>query len=334
MKPANPWHNTKTKQTGENMKKTLLSSIAVIALASSSLLADSQYEITPTIGEYFPHSGKQLEDKLVYGLKGAYKFNKNWAAELGFDKTADMKDRENGGKTSDNLYTLNAVYNYGKFGAFSPFAMAGAGYQDFGKEADKRKDGGIVNWGMGVKYALTDMVSLRADARQIIGLSKRAPDYIASLGLGISFGDKAAPDAPKAEAQKIEPRQDAKPEEAKPVAKAEPIKIVPLKVNFDTSKSVVKSKYMKEIKDFASFMKANPSYKVEIQGHTDSRGSKKLNEKLSLSRAEAIKVALVKSGISADRITARGYAAEKPEVANDTKEHMAENRRSLAVVSE
>ncbi len=328
------------------MKKIVISAIAA-ALFSSALCADvTKYEITPTVGKYFPSNNKDLQDKLAYGLKAGAFVDSHWGAELGFDRTLKMNDTANGGKTTDTLYTLDAVYNYGNFAGFTPFAMAGAGYQDFGKEASKRKDGALVNWGLGVKYAITDMFSLRADARQIIGVSKRTTDYIASLGLAIAFGEKApvATPAPAVQAPKAESKAVSTPEvKAAPKAavatetqapKAES-KAIRLNVNFDTSKSVVKAQYMKEISDFAEYMKANPKATVEIQGHTDNRGKKAKNQKLSLARAEAIKSILVnKFGINAARITTKGMADEKPLVANDSKENMLKNRRMEAIVTQ
>jgi outer membrane protein OmpA-like peptidoglycan-associated protein len=71
----------------------------------------------------------------------------------------------------------------------------------------------------------------------------------------------------------------------------------------------------------------NPDIVVEIQGYTDNTGGKATNMKLSQARAESVKGWLVKKGIAAERITAKGYGPEKPVADNKTKEGRQQNRR-------
>jgi OmpA-OmpF porin, OOP family len=324
------------------MRKITLSIVAAaVAVTSVSATEWNKYEVAPMIGKYFPANSKNLEDKAALGLRLDRELNKDWSLDLAYDHVSKMNDKEKGDKTGANLYALSGLYKFGTFDKFTPYGLIGAGYQDFGKDAERRRDGIASNLGLGAKYAITDMVAIKAEARHLYSLAKPNSDYIASVGLAFALGEKSKP-APVAAAPVPAPKVEVKPEVkpvvqvATPVAKVEaaPVakKVVQLKVNFDTSKSVVKKQYMKEIEAFAAFMKENPSMKVELQGHTDPRGSKKLNEKLATARAEAIKAALVKAGVSADRLSVKGYESQKPEVANDTKENMAKNRRTLAVI--
>ena len=77
----------------------------------------------------------------------------------------------------------------------------------------------------------------------------------------------------------------------------------------------------------------NPSIKVEIQGHTDSKGKKSFNKKLSQKRAESVKNYLVKKGINPERVKAVGYGEDQPIAKNtnadgsDNEEGRALNRR-------
>ena len=110
-------------------------------------------------------------------------------------------------------------------------------------------------------------------------------------------------------------------------------KEVSMLVEFDTGKAAVKSKYNKEIKKVADFMKEHPDAKIMIKGHTDNIGGKKYNLNLSQKRAEAIKKVLVKKfNISADRIKAKGFGYSEPIAANSTKEGRQKNRRGEAAV--
>ncbi|MFO0607370.1 MAG: OmpA family protein [Polyangiales bacterium] len=67
--------------------------------------------------------------------------------------------------------------------------------------------------------------------------------------------------------------------------------------------------------------------RVEVQGHTDDRGSNAYNLELSQRRADAIRQYLVDHGIDPRRVVARGYGLTRPRVANSNADHRAQNRR-------
>jgi outer membrane protein OmpA-like peptidoglycan-associated protein len=79
---------------------------------------------------------------------------------------------------------------------------------------------------------------------------------------------------------------------------------------------------MKEI------LKNYPNAKFSIEGHTDSDGSDKLNQKLSEDRANAVRNVLIENGIKAENLTAVGFGESKPIGSNKTKAGKAENRRT------
>ena len=70
-----------------------------------------------------------------------------------------------------------------------------------------------------------------------------------------------------------------------------------------------------------------PDIKVAIIGHTDNTGKPETNQKLSESRAEAVKKYLVSKGVSADRLTTSGAGADNPIEDNGTAAGKAKNRR-------
>lgn len=88
------------------------------------------------------------------------------------------------------------------------------------------------------------------------------------------------------------------------------------------------------IQNLLAMMKASPSMKVEIGGHTDSYGTDEYNTYLSKLRAERVKTYLVKSGIEQQRIVAVGYGESKPIAPNTSRESRKLNRRTEFVVLE
>jgi OOP family OmpA-OmpF porin len=100
-------------------------------------------------------------------------------------------------------------------------------------------------------------------------------------------------------------------------------------VEFETGKATVKAtgKYEADVKIVGEFLNEFPKARGEISGHTDNVGGKAYNDSLSLARADFIKNYLVeKSGISADRITTKGYGFSRPVATNRTKAGRQQNR--------
>lgn len=77
----------------------------------------------------------------------------------------------------------------------------------------------------------------------------------------------------------------------------------------------------------AELFKENPDLKIEIWGHTDSRGDEDYNLRLSHRRANKVKEFMVKNGIPDTRINSTGYGESKPIASNDTDEGRIKNRR-------
>jgi OmpA-OmpF porin, OOP family len=86
----------------------------------------------------------------------------------------------------------------------------------------------------------------------------------------------------------------------------------------------------------ASVLAEHPEIlKVEVQGHTDNRGGKAMNQKLSQKRSAAVLTWLVKRGkVDASRLTSRGYGMEQPIADNDTDEGRQKNRRVQFKITE
>ena len=71
-----------------------------------------------------------------------------------------------------------------------------------------------------------------------------------------------------------------------------------------------------------------PAARFQVQGHTDSTGSRRWNDTLSLRRAKSVVEYLLGKQVAADRLTPKGYGPDQPAVPNDTRANRAKNRRA------
>ena len=103
-------------------------------------------------------------------------------------------------------------------------------------------------------------------------------------------------------------------------------------IYFAFDKSNVIDFYKDKMDSVVSVLMQNPEWKVEVQGHTDSKGSDKYNLVLSLKRANQAASYMVSKGIHKQRITTKGMGKSMPLVPNtkdgqDDPEGRARNRR-------
>lgn len=77
----------------------------------------------------------------------------------------------------------------------------------------------------------------------------------------------------------------------------------------------------------AQFLVQHPDLKLTIEGHCDDRGSEEYNLALGASRANAVKDALTRNGVSADRISTISYGKEKPFCSANDDQCWQQNRR-------
>jgi len=106
-------------------------------------------------------------------------------------------------------------------------------------------------------------------------------------------------------------------------------------VQFDVAKSTIRPESRPAIQKVIDLMNQYPSMTVELRGHTDSTnstGDPQYNQKLSQARAEAVRTAVVESGIKASRISAKGFGDSMPVATNTTPEGRQRNRRTEFVI--
>ncbi|WP_124979332.1 OmpA family protein [Nonlabens xiamenensis] len=96
---------------------------------------------------------------------------------------------------------------------------------------------------------------------------------------------------------------------------------------FDTGKATIKAESAQTLADITAILNKYPEAKFSIDGHTDSVGSARYNERLSDDRALSVKTYLVENGINEFRLSSQGYGESKPVADNSTAAGRAQNRR-------
>jgi OOP family OmpA-OmpF porin len=99
------------------------------------------------------------------------------------------------------------------------------------------------------------------------------------------------------------------------------------KIVFLSGTAIVNDASRSSVLRAAALLKSCDTARVEVGGHTDNLGDPSTSLPLSQQRAEAVKAALVKLGVSADRIISRGYGETRPLASNSTSAGRIANRR-------
>jgi OOP family OmpA-OmpF porin len=338
-------------------RKVLLASTLATALFAS----DYTSEITATVGGNY-YEANAMKHSLAYGLR--YGVNTDSVVdqvELMVER-AESKTKTTGVDNDLTRFGINGIFDMSDDNRLKPYFLVGMGYENVDNEiANYAEDSIYANYGVGIKYKLSENLNLKAEVRHLYKFDNNDNELVYAVGISIPFGKKA---------QNVEPTPEPvvvpKP---KPVVEPTPEPVVVPKApvdsdgdgvideldkcpdtphgfkvdqegcevkfnfsaNFDTNKANIKHEFIPNIEKFAEFLETS-AYDVEIQGHTDSRGSEKYNQALSQKRADAISTYLINLGIDANRVKSVGYGESNPIATNDTAEGRYQNRRVVAVL--
>jgi len=98
-------------------------------------------------------------------------------------------------------------------------------------------------------------------------------------------------------------------------------------IYFNTGKATFTDETSIRMEQISTIVNQYKSITFTVEGHTDSTGSKKINDSLSQKRAEAVMNYLVENGFPADKISAKGFGSASPIGDNKTRKGRQENRR-------
>ncbi len=99
-------------------------------------------------------------------------------------------------------------------------------------------------------------------------------------------------------------------------------------IYFEFDSAIIDSRYQPVLEVHAAYLKANPGFKVILEGHADERGSREYNLALGQRRAESVRQAMSLLGVADDQMEAVSLGEEKPAVQGHDESAWKMNRRT------
>ncbi|WP_442683617.1 OmpA family protein [Stenotrophomonas sp. JC08] len=342
------------------------------AQAASAQDFDDRWYLTGAAGFNFQDNDRGTNDA-PFATLGLGKFiSPNWSldGELNYQNpNFDANQDKNWSQYGVSLDLRRHFLQEGR--GWNPYLLAGLGYQkaeeEYLTQAGQlldRKDGNLAaKVGVGLQTTFEKRVAVRAELAYRADFddqSVAAPkedwfgDVLASVGVVIPLGPAPvaavappppAPAAPSCadldddgdgvnncddKCPTSQPGQTIGPDGC-PV----PVSIDLKGVNFDFDKATLRPDAVAILAEAAEILKRYPDLRVEVAGHTDSKGTDAYNQKLSERRATAVYDYLTNQGVAASRMTGPiGYGESRPiapntnEDGSDNPEGRAKNRRT------
>lgn len=142
---------------------------------------------------------------------------------------------------------------------------------------------------------------------------------------GIADAQDACPKEPGE--PDVDPKKNGCPKFIRRISGSSEIQILKT-IEFATAKSTILQKSFPILDEVVRLVKVNPDIAhLDIEGHTDNKGSDDLNEKLSNERAHAVMKYMVEHGVEESRLSAAGYGPKRPIADNNTADGRQRNRR-------
>ncbi|KAA6231272.1 OmpA family protein [Campylobacter sp. LR264d] len=330
------------------MKKIFL----CLGLAGALFAADNnvKFEITPTLNYNVFEGNLDMQDRAAPGIRLGYHFDEGaWIdqAELGFEYYTRVKYDDIGDSTRVVRTFLNLIKGADLGESFYLYGLLGGGYEAISNPQLENDDDGFGQYGIGLKYRLSDSLALRLETRDQISFNYANHSWVSTLGLSFGFnGGSSKPvpvSSPKPVAQISKSTPVATPVVVPIIEETKSTCSVPregalldengcertisLEGHFSLDSASINPSFQAQINGVAKILDEHKKYKTRLEGHTDNTGPKVHNQKLSEQRAQNVANELQKQGVEKSRIEVVGYGADRPRSSNDTEEGRADNRR-------
>ena len=350
----------------------LLGGLSVAHVAGAQEFDDRWY-VTGSVGYNFQDGDRETRNANFVGLGLGKMISPNWSldGELNyqnpsFEDNRDMLWSQYGISLDLRRHFMQSDSKW------NPYFLVGLGYQRSEEEYDafpspdspgQREEGNVAGKiGLGLQGG-GDRVKVRTELAYRYDMddsSVAAPDedgfgdLLASVGVLIPLGPAAAAPAPAPAPAPAAPNCADLDDDGDGVNNCDdkcpgsqagqtigpdgcpvPVSIDLKGVNFDYDKSNLRPDAVAILSEAVEILKRYPELKVEVAGHTDSKGTDAYNQALSERRARAVYDYLTSNGIDASRMTGpNGYGESRPiapntnEDGSDNPEGRAKNRRT------
>src|SRR5574343_738072 len=345
------------------MKKNLLGlallSAVSLSQAASAQEFDDRWYLSGTVGILGTDEDRlDANNDLLFGIGVGKRVSPNFGLELSLDRSSPALDiNPFTGDVNWDLTSafLNGRYYFVKEGRnWDPFLVGGIGATRHDIESIYEGTEWAAKLGAGIETDRRKRVDYRVEAGvrydshnendQVVGDIGSFMDYYAAASVLVKLGDLVAPVEPTPPAPAcdtldgdgdgVNDCNDKCPNsQAGEVIGADGCAVkltIDLKgVNFDFDKATLRPDAVVILDEAVAVLQKYPQLRVEVAGHTDSKGKDAYNQKLSERRAQAVYDYLTGKGIDASRLVGpNGYGETRPIDTNDTEEGRANNRRT------
>jgi outer membrane protein OmpA-like peptidoglycan-associated protein len=181
--------------------------------------------------------------------------------------------------------------------------------------------------GVNVAFEGPRTKSVSTDASGGFSIEIEAGDYEVKATMDGYFSKAAKVKGPAGASVNVQIMLSKKPKKDLAIIKKKMIKIGK-QIQFEFNLATIKPQSYVVLDSVADVIMTHPEIQVvEIQGHTDDKGTAEYNMQLSQNRAESVRDYLISAGVEPDKLIAKGYGKTKPIAPNVTSAGRAKNRR-------
>ncbi|KAA1171441.1 OmpA family protein [Marinobacter salinexigens] len=187
-----------------NIMRPLAMAAIATTLATPALAAERQeiIYINPFAAYQLFDDDRDLSESGTFGAGVEYRFKPNWAIEALYSRANADRKYVAGESDFEEIRVDGTYYFAGPEESWNPYVSLGAGNADFGTDpagpytAGTNHDETRVNVGTGIRYNVSDSISLRGDLREFHGIDESTFDTQVSLGISLAFARTVGESAP------------------------------------------------------------------------------------------------------------------------------------------
>ncbi len=208
--------------------------LATAAVAGAANKAET-FSLTPFVGGYTFDGVQHLDPAPLVGMRAGYNFTERFGSEAVFDYAGTRVHND----VNVYNYHLDLLYHFFPSAKAVPFLMAGYGGMTIEKVKANSYTKGAFNYGLGLKYALTDSLELRGEVRHLLHKAKATAAETKSetlsnveygIGLGFLFGGVKPAPAPVVAPPPPAPAPVVAPPKPAPAPPAASLSVAPTKI--------------------------------------------------------------------------------------------------------